>query len=84
MSVFAHEKRTVDSPADPIVTDRLGGGEDVVLREGALLGSSAMPARAEMHPLLWVAQIRMTRVVAIDELVHVDQQLGRCRLAGQW
>ena len=63
VGVLTHEKRAADPLAGPVVTDRLGDGQDMGLGEGALLGSTAMAAGAEMDQLLRVALVRPALVI---------------------
>lgn len=82
MGVFTHKKRAADPQAGPVVTNRLGNGQDMGLIKGALFGRTAMAAGAEMDQLLRVARVRPALVILAHEPVDVDQQLRRGRLTG--
>ena len=57
----------------PVLADRLGGGEDVVLVERRGERRPAVPGRAERHPLRRLTGIGMHRVVGGDQLRDVDE-----------
>ena len=81
--VFAHEKRTADPLALPVVGNRLRGGQDVGLVNGAFL------RRIPRWPLVpkWTSWERVVRVRhdahILHEPVNIDQHFSRRRFAGQ-
>ena len=80
--VGAQVQRAVDPLAGPVLADRLGGGQDVVLVERRRERGSAMPRRAERHPLHRIAGIGMHRVVGGDQLRDVYQVFSGSGLPG--
>ena len=66
----------------PVLADRLGGGQDVVLVERRGQRRPAVPGRAERHPLGRLAGIGMHGVVGGDQLGHVDEVFGGSGLPG--
>ncbi len=80
VGVLAHVQRPVDAAAAPVLADRLGGGQDVRLGEGAAQRGAAVPAGAEGDELVRVAGVGAARVVLALERADVHQHLRRRRL----
>ena len=63
-------------PGGPVLADRLGGGDDVVLVERRRQRGPAVAGRAERHPLGGVIRVGMQRVVRGDQLRDIHQILS--------
>ena len=81
--VLAHVERAVDALAAAVVADGLGDGQDVGLGERAAQRRASMPAGAEAHELIGIANVRLAFVILPLEPGEVDQHLLRRRPAGQ-
>src|SRR6185437_14975678 len=66
-------QRPVDAVARPVVADRLGGREDVVLVERRGKRGPAVPGSAERHALPDLGWIGVHRVVSGNQLGDVDE-----------
>jgi hypothetical protein len=74
-------QRPVDPVRGPVLADRLGRGQDVVLVERRRERGSPVPRRAERYPLPGIAGIGMHRVVGGHQLRDVDEIFGGSGLA---
>ena len=79
--VGAQVQRAVDALGRPVLADRLGGGQDVVLVERGRERGPAMTGGAERHPLHGIPRIGVHRVVGGDQLRDVDQILSSSGLS---
>ena len=82
MRVGPQVQRPVDALGRPVLADRLGGGDDVVLVERRRQRGPAVPGGAERHPLGGLAGVGMHGVVGGDQLGHVHEILSGSGLPG--
>ena len=76
MGVPSDEQGPVDALLAAVLTDRLGGGQDVRLVEGGRQRRPTVPAGAERHLLLDLVGVGHTGVVRGDQVGDVDEVLG--------
>jgi hypothetical protein len=81
--VLAHVERAVDALAPAVVADGLGDGQDVGFGERAAQRRAPMPAGAEAHELVGIANVRLAFVILPLEPGEVDQHLLWSRPASQ-
>jgi hypothetical protein len=81
--VLAHVERSVRALAVPVLADGLGDSQDVGLGERAVERRTAVPAGAEADQLVGVTHVGPALVVSSFELRRIDEQILRCRFAGE-
>src|SRR5258705_415832 len=81
--IAAHVERPADAMSAPVVANRLRDRQDVRFVERPRERRAPVSARAEADLLRGLSWVRLADVIFLYELLRIDQQLFRCRLAGE-